>query len=319
LLALTSITLADEPAFDAGAAMRAAVGVLRQGHIHRKPLNDALATEWLAAFLDRLDSKRMYFQESDIAEFRRFETQLDDLAKQGDFGFPQSVRKRYRQRVAEAALMADEFLTAEHDFTQDEGLPLEFPGFVASPQELRERWRLRIKAELLIERRHGTDEAETLDWLRGRYRRIALRAGQLTDERLCQVFLDSLATLYDPHCSYDSPTFLRWFESTITIRTFRLGIHVRQRAGSFVIESLAAEYHGSRLFFDLIGWHLLAIRRADGTIFDLVETHPDDYYILVLSPSGPLGSDSEVILELVQPTTGQRMSLTWQRVRERGD
>jgi carboxyl-terminal processing protease len=305
---------ADEPAFDPGAAMRAAVRVLEQGHIERKRLDDTLSARWLSEFLDRLDPKRMYFHERDAGEFRRFEAQLDDLAKRGDFGFPQAVRERYRQRVAEAALPAEEFLAAEHDFSLDEAYPLEFPGYAATSEELYERWRLRIKAELLIERRHGTDGTEAVEWLRARYRRIARQADEMTDERLCQIYLDSLATLYDPHCSYNSPTFLEWFDSTIRIRTYRLGLHVRQRAGELAIAYMPMGSYASPLSFGLIGWNLMAIRRIDGTILDLVEMHLEDYLTVVISPTGPLGTDAEVILELVQPTTGERMSLTRDRV-----
>jgi hypothetical protein len=60
---------------------------------------------------------------------------------------------------------------------------------------------------------------------------------------------------------------------------------------------------------------LLAIRALDGEIFDLIERHPEDLYSLIVSPRGPLANDSEVVLELVDPISLKRVSVSWPYVK----
>jgi carboxyl-terminal processing protease len=255
----------------------------------------------------------MYFLESDVREFQRYEARIDDLAKDGDFEFPQLVRKRYWERAKEAASYAEDFLSVKHDYSVDEECPIRFDAYANKPDQLRERWRLRIKAELLIEKLHGRQESDVKTQLSGRYQRIARQAREMTDERLCQMFLDSLAAIYEPHSGYISPTFLTSITQLVTFRTYNLGLILRQRAGQFVITSLHPSLRDTTTENELVGWSLIAIRRLNGTTLDLVEMHPDDLHQMIRSPSGSLESDTEIILELQNPVTYERVTMSWNR------
>jgi len=56
---------ADE--FDAGKSVRATMQLVEQEHLVHRPLDDQLSQKWFAAFLSRLDLRRMYFLQADIA------------------------------------------------------------------------------------------------------------------------------------------------------------------------------------------------------------------------------------------------------------
>ena len=307
-----SIEAADDT-FDPGATVRTAVSLMEREHFARKPLDNELSRKWLHGFIDRLDPNRMYFLESDLHEFQRYEDRLDDLADDGDFQFPQLVRKRYRTRTKEAVSNAEEFLSVEHDYSVNEDCPIRFDAYVTKPEQLRERWRLRIKAELLIEKLHGRQRSDVKSQLYGRYQRISRQAREMTDERLCQIYLDSLAAIYDPHSAYLSPTLLASFNQTVTIRTYNLGLGLRQRAGQFVIVSLHPSLRDTTTQNKLLGWSLIAVRRLNGATFDLVEMHPEDLHHMIRWPFGPLESDTEIILELLNPVTYERVTVSWNR------
>lgn len=305
-----AIARAGEPAFVPKDVIRGTVETLERDSLTRKRLDGPMCSRWLNAFLDRLDPRRMYFLKPDDAEFRRSESRLGELAKVGDFGFPAQVRERYRKRVAEAASYAGECLSLHHDYSLDEEFPAcRFAAYAADVAELRERWRLRIKLELLIEKVHGVPLKDAQTQLRGRYSRIARQARDMTDERLCELFLDSLAKCFDPHSEYWSPEFVDLF-SVRFARPYTLGLYMRETLGEHVIASLHPALSRSVDADKLIGWHVLAIRRIDGPTFDLVEMDPVDLSFLLMFG---LGRDTEVILELISPATLRRRTITWIR------
>jgi carboxyl-terminal processing protease len=311
LLPIRARAEADEPAFDCGAAIQSTILGIERVHYSRKPLDDELSARWLRGFIQLLDPRRMYFLEKDFARFRRHENELDDMARRGDFRFAIRVREVYRKRTAQAAAYAEEFLGTESQFDRDDELPGRYEAFAPDRAELRERWRRRIHLERLIEKAHNRPADEAQNQLRERYRRIARQAQELTDERLCEIYLNGLVRLYDPHTEYYSrSTYWRFFSRRL--KTFGLGVSLTNLNGRYIIAShLPRSERPVRT--EIRGWELIAIRRIGGPTHDVVEVHEHDLAQLIFGHDGPLGSDSEVVLELLHPVTKQRLSLTWPR------
>jgi len=302
----------DESSFDYRSAIQAATTTLEKEHYTRRKLDDKLSAEWLVAFVTQLDPRRMYFLQSDIADFNAFGPLLDDHAKTGDFRFPELVRSRYRERVVAATAATGVFLDARHDFSADESLPSHFDTHARTAEELRERWRMLIKGELLIEKAHGRPLAEAQAQLRGRYARIAKQARELTDERLCEIYLNALARIYDPHSYYWGPTHSAFYAGGL-IRNYTLGLQLREELGRYRIRGIDPALQSERALA-LVGYELTAIKQNDGTIIDLVEMHPADVYRTISSSIGPIKTDSQVGLELLDPITLQRKSVPWNRL-----
>jgi len=302
----------DDSSFDYRSAIQAATRALEKEHYTRRKLDDRLSAEWLASFVTQLDPRRMYFLQSDLDEFNAFRHLLDDHAKTGDFQVPELVRSRYRERVAAATAAAGEFLDARHDFSADESLPDHFDAPARTLEELRERWRKLIKLELLIEKAYGRPLAEAQAHLRGRYTRIAKQARGLNDELLCETYLNALARLYDLRSEYWGPTHSADFASGL-IRNYTLGLQLRAEMGHYRIRGAGPALPGEKELA-LLGYELIAIKQNDGTITDFVEMHPAEVYRTVSSPLGPLRTDTQVTLELLEPVTLQRKSVSWNRL-----
>jgi hypothetical protein len=90
---------------------------------------------------------------------------------------------------------------------------------------------------------------------------------------------------------------------------YTLGLVVQKRDGHLVIRSLYPSIGDVSTRTRMIGWHLLAIRRANGTILDVVERHADDVWELIRSSTGPLESDQLVNLELLNGVTFERRTV----------
>ncbi|MAG93748.1 MAG: hypothetical protein CMJ48_08375 [Planctomycetaceae bacterium] len=286
---------------------------VQQHHPKPIPLDRDLSKRWFEAFFRRLDPQRMYFLECDLQEFCRFESQLITLARNRDFAFPKLVRQRFELRVIEATQTARRLLEIRHDFSLDEQFPREFLKHASGRQELAERWRLRIKFELLTEKLHGVTPTDARAHLLGRYRRIARQARELDDQELATVFINALVRLYDPHSVYINPRTLTRFSSTVSFTTYTLGLPLRNIRGQWTIEG-PHPYASSRAFRShLVGWQVMAVRSLDGDTYDLVERNAASLDDLLNRSWSPLRVDTEVILELLHPVTHERRTLSWPR------
>jgi carboxyl-terminal processing protease len=67
----------------------AVTNYMRDGHITRHELNDEIAERMMDNFLKTLDAQKVFFYQSDIDEFKKHTTELDDQVRRGtvDFAF----------------------------------------------------------------------------------------------------------------------------------------------------------------------------------------------------------------------------------------
>jgi carboxyl-terminal processing protease len=126
--------------------------LLLQEHLSRHPLDKEIAARWMKTFLKSLDPMKVYFYQSDVDEFTRHQDDLIKMIEKNDVSFAYFVFQRYLQRVDERVKMVDELLAQSLDFTADEEMAvdrdlLQYP---KDPNEARDRWRKRIKYDLLV-------------------------------------------------------------------------------------------------------------------------------------------------------------------------
>src|ERR1043166_2322389 len=79
---LTNAVRLVEGSNDANIA-KVTVGILENGHYLKQPFNDEISAKFLDQFLNSLDNLHIYFLQSDLKEFEKYRTTLDDLTKEG--------------------------------------------------------------------------------------------------------------------------------------------------------------------------------------------------------------------------------------------
>ena len=94
--------------------------LMESRHLTKHPIDDEISRRGLETFLKTLDPWKLYFYQSDVDEFARDETRLDDLFRQGDITFAYKVFTRFLARIEERSAMAIELVDTPHDFTVDE-------------------------------------------------------------------------------------------------------------------------------------------------------------------------------------------------------
>lgn len=96
--------------------------LLEKIHYSQKPFNDEMSGKLLDRYLDALDGLHLHFLQSDIAEFEKYRTQLDDLTtKSGDTRPAHVIFARMLERVQQRVAYVNELLkTEKFQFTGDD-------------------------------------------------------------------------------------------------------------------------------------------------------------------------------------------------------
>src|SRR5262249_26569134 len=139
--------------------------------------------------------------------FLPFATTLDDKIREGNLDFARLVFARYLKRSDERLATILELLEQPKDFSVEESIvdDPDLYDYPANAQEAKERWRKKIKLDLLqlktVEKSEGE---EALKKIRIRYKDRNRAAHQFDGSDLLEIYLSSLTRTFDPHSSYMS-------------------------------------------------------------------------------------------------------------------
>jgi len=209
-LGATALTTRIQPpvqaATDDAKVARVTARLLEQAHYSGQRFNDEVSAQFLDRYLEVFDGARLHFTQSDLDEFARYRTTLDDLTlKTGDTSPAYEIFSRFQQRLEERAAYAQELLKTEtFDFSKDEDYSLdrekaERPRDLAAAKQL---WRQHLRFEYLQEKLNKKQHDEIVKTLTKRYERSLHAVKQLTRDQVFEMYLTALAHVYDPHSDY---------------------------------------------------------------------------------------------------------------------
>ncbi|MGE0757780.1 MAG: carboxy terminal-processing peptidase [Pirellulaceae bacterium] len=267
-----------------------AVRVMLQNHLSKHALDDEISRRAMKAYLEGFDPRKMYFYQSDVDEFHRRLTKLDDEIKASKIDFAYIVFNRFLERLDERIKLVDELVNAQHDFTVDEELVIE-PEMLRYPQdaaEARERWRKLIKYNLLTMKVDKVEDQEARAKIGRRYHSAARRWKQTDGEELLERYLTAVTASYDPHTTYMSPTNLDNFEIVMRLNLDGIGAALQQdfdenhTVVSSIVPGGAAAKHGKLKKDDRI----ISVSGPDGTMVDVSEMRLNDVVKMIRGPAG---------------------------------
>ena len=93
--------------------------------------------------------------------------------------FAFDVYNRFLKRLDQSVVWANEFADAEHDFNKEESMVVDpkTAEYAKTDEEAKDRWRTRIKYELLNFIVDGKTVAEARERIHKRYRNLKTQAG----------------------------------------------------------------------------------------------------------------------------------------------
>jgi len=296
---------------------------LQQGHLNKPEIGDEVSKRLFRRFIKAIDPAKLYFLKSDIDEFKKQETELDNMVLEGDISFAYKVYDRYLERIAQRQKLIEEFVAAKHDFEEKESIDTDFDQieYATTDADIRERWRKRIKFDLLLHRiaEKPLPEAEQKQKVLDRYKGQFKRSKQMDNADLVELYLTELTTCIDPHSTYMSPATLDDFEIAMRLNLDGIGAVLRSENGQTVIVEVvpggAAGKDGRLKPNDKI----VGVAQGDDKFVDTVDMKLRDVVKLVRGPRGtkvqlkvlPVGKIEPVVYDL----TRQKIEMKSQEAR----
>ena len=207
------------------------VELLEQVHFNHEAVNSRpkpeLGQNLIHDYMGELDSQRLFFLATDQEAFtRRYANALYyNLRTLGKLDAAFDIYVQYEKRVDSRINWVFEELKKDFDFTSHETYPLDRSKKTAWPAtqaEADDLWHRRLKFELLQDLLDKKTIDEAKQNVRRRYERMLKNLADIETSDVAEIFLTSLANLYDPHSSYFSPETFEDF--SIQMRLSLVGI-----------------------------------------------------------------------------------------------
>lgn len=234
--------------------------LISRGHFSQRTLDDAYSKRVYKAYLQYLDPQKRYFVQSDINEFKKSETKLDDDLKNKDISFFTLTYTRLKERIEEANKLAEELLKQPYEFSKDETVDLDYEKipYTKDKKALRERWRKLIKysilSNILIKEKEEQDkkekdakyvvkDSETLkkeaqEATQKSFEEMFLSYKDLTQDDWFGIYLNSYMEATDPHSSYMAPDIKERFDRDISGKFEGIGAVLQKKSDGIRISDI---------------------------------------------------------------------------------
>jgi len=250
--------------------------VIERGHYDPAAINDDFSKGVYKDYLEALDPSKRFFIQSDIDEFAKYQTKIDDQILSRDLGFFDLTYNRLVQRIEESKKYYKEILAKPFDYKTNEELNTDYEHlpFAKNSEELRQRWFKQIKLSTLssltnkLEIQEGKDvtdneagsfgdgesattpelkkkkeeekkaiEKKPYDVLEKETRESQLKSldeyfGFIKDldrDDWFSVYINSIATRFDPHTSYFAPDDKERFDVSISGKLEGIGARLQKK------------------------------------------------------------------------------------------
>ena len=225
---------------DDGKTAQLVASMVSSRHINHPEIDDVLSEKLMNRYIEIRDPQKLYFVQSDIDSFSVEKTSLDDKILKGDVIFATTVFERFKLRMGERSGKIGATIDAEHDFTVEEEM-IKDPDdltWAVDETELDERWRKRIKFDLLMLKLDDTDLTEARKRLHTRYHTNQVFLEQTESHEVLELYLSSMTHCLDPHSSYMSPQTLADFEIDMRLKLEGIGARLKYEDGYTTVEEV---------------------------------------------------------------------------------
>ncbi|ROI11680.1 carboxy terminal-processing peptidase [Epilithonimonas hominis] len=240
-------------------------------HYSPKPINDAYSQDVYDKYFESVDASKRYFLQSDMDEFKKHYTKLDDYLNQGNLVFYKLTIDRLYQRVDEIDKMTHDILSKPINLDENDELILE-PKKRVNPidsKQQREEWKKYIKYNILqeietltskeeaqkkkkdsvvnnklpdtikyapttAEQKRVKATAEVKDLITDSFRRFKKRKKM----DWFTVYMNAYTEVFDPHTNYFSPKNKEEFDMQFTGKVIGIGALIQEKKGYLYLGEL---------------------------------------------------------------------------------
>lgn len=247
--------------------------MVEENHLRQTPINDEVSEKLLKTWFGDLDSQKLYFLQSDIDSFANQKDQLDDALKAGNLDFAYDSFKLYLKRLEERIAYAQTLIDSPFDFKVNETMDTDpkLLEWAKTPAEINERWRKRIKFDILSMKLDEQPDGEIQTRLHKRYRMIANSIKTTEKEEVMEMYLTALCSVFDPHSSYMSPRTRREFDMHMKLKLTGIGAVLRSEDGQTIVAEVVPGGAAAKDGRLKMGDKITGVSDENGEIIDIVE------------------------------------------------
>lgn len=233
-------------------------------HYSPKPINDAFSQDVYKHYFEMVDASKRYFMQSDMDEFAKHKTKLDDYLNQGDLTFYKLTIDRLYQRVDDIDKITQDILSKPINLDEDETLVLE-PKLRKNPTnqtELAAEWKkyikynilqemqsLKAKEEMQKEKKDSVQKFKLQDTIKLEVLTPDQRRVKATEEvkdlitdtfrrfkkrnkmDWFTVYMNAYTEVFDPHTNYYSPKNKEDFDTNFRGKVIGIGAIIQEKRG----------------------------------------------------------------------------------------
>jgi len=272
-------------------------------HFSFSSWTDELSTRTLDNFIKAWDSGKIYFLQADVDRFtKEYDTKLDDMIKSNDCKAITDITNTFAQRFSERQREVDKQIVAKHDFTIDEFLEFDRKkqSWATTSEEINERWRKRVKFQLLQLKESLGDVAKAQEKLTKRYKLGNKRQLEMTTDDVYSLFLASFATALDPHSGYLAAEELEDFRIQTRLSLEGIGAVLRSEDGFTTIQTLVPGGAAAQTGKVKVDDKIIAVSQGKEVPVDVIDMDLREVVKLIRGTRG-----TEVRLTLLRESKGK--------------
>lgn len=293
--------------------------VIEKGHYSPSQIDDTFSKGVYKDYLEALDPSKRFFLQSDIDEFSKYETQIDDQINNKDLTFFDLTYNRLIKRMNESKAYYEDALASPIDYKKDETINTDYEKlpYAKNEKELKDRWRKQVKLSTLsslvekekvqeekVKSKESKDVIKTFAELERETRESTLKSlndnfgfiKDLNRDDWFSIYINAIASRFDPHTSYFAPNEKERFDVSMSGKLEGIGARLQKENDFTKITELISggpAWRGKQLE---AGDLVLKVAQGKEEPVDVVGMRLDDVVKKIKGPKG-----TEVRLTIKKP------------------
>jgi carboxyl-terminal processing protease len=225
--------------------------VLERGHYDPETIDDAFSESVFMNYIESMDGQHRFFIQADLNNFNQYKTKLDDQIKASELEFFDYTHQKYIQRQDQIKAFYKPLLERPFDFSLDEEIDLDYEkmGYAESLSELKNVWIKYFKLSTLGIYSDNKEEELKKHKLDSTYVMLSdvdleKQAREITRENMdvyfevrndlqrkdyFSIYLNAIATQFDPHTFYFAPQEKERFDTNISGKFEGIGARLQKK------------------------------------------------------------------------------------------
>lgn len=296
--------------------------VLEKGHYSPIAMDDEFSKNVYSKYLTAIDPTKRFFLQSDMDEFSKYETSIDDMIKNKDLTFFDLTNARLLKRIDESKDIYKSILSKPLDFSTNQMINVDYEkqSYAKSKAELTDRWVKQLKLSVLPsiidkEKIEASKKEKDSIYVVKTFKEIEIESRENSLKSLNEyfdfiekeldrndwfsIFINSIVERFDPHTFYFSPDDKDKFDISMSGKFEGIGARLQKKNDAVEVSELISggpAWRGKKLE---AGDLIIKVAQGKGEPLDIAGMRLDD---VVKKIKGPKGTEVRLTVKKVDGT-----------------